>query len=575
MRSESARSQFRITLAECKNLARVIKRRRTPILVSNALATQFVSRAIADNLIDIYLSTIDRVYRIIHVPTFRTDYERYWADPQSVHPSFKMQMQLCAAIGASMVDDKFDMREAALRWTFEARLWLILPPHKASISVAGVQVMLLLQIARQAVGVGGGVTWPDAGSLLRSAMYAGLHRDPRHLPRMTVLRAEIRRRLWAAILEMQIQTSIDSGGPPLISLDDYDTEPPSNLDDDQLTDDLESSEHRPIPSSNTHTQTSLQLLLLQHFPIRLAVAKFVNDLGSKSTYEETLRLNGELTSSCHAISRRLNKLISSSSSSSHSCTTPPITLFHKHYVELMTYRFIIALHNPLLTVAFDNPAYYFSRKMLVDTVKRISPLAGAPNSSSALPGEVDFFNHIVCSSGFTRSTLKQAIMLLGHELVTVQKEEIRDFGEAGTPDAASKRVLEDAVVWMGRRIRAGETNVKGLLFTTALLNHIEGVQKGVRVEELEGWILSRMKEGVERAYELMKESAESYGIEVDGGTGGGEAREVGRKGVGGEEREREEDEVVMDLEDGDPFDVLGWNFDIDWDQDEYMTNFVG
>lgn len=77
---------------------------------------------------------------------------------------------------------------------------------------------------------------------------------------VTVLRAEMRRRVWATILEINLQSSIDAGGPPLLSLADYDTAPPANLNDEDLTDSVEpSAMAHPL---NVFTQTLIQIAVL-------------------------------------------------------------------------------------------------------------------------------------------------------------------------------------------------------------------------------------------------------------------------------------------------------------------------
>ena len=97
-------------------------------------------------------------------------------------------------------------------------------------------------------------------------MQMGLHRDPGYLPKMSVLCVELRRRLWATIIEMVVQSSLDSGMPALLSFNDFDTLPPSNIDDNELDETTEV-----IPRSKDRaifTQTSLQVLLLQSLRLR-------------------------------------------------------------------------------------------------------------------------------------------------------------------------------------------------------------------------------------------------------------------------------------------------------------------
>ena len=97
-------------------------------------------------------------------------------------------------------------------------------------------------------------------------MQMGLHRDPEHLPKMSILSVELRRRLWATIMEMVIQSSLESGLPPLISFGDFDTKPPLNINDNEID---ESTQMPPASHERAMaTQTSPQLALLQSLRIR-------------------------------------------------------------------------------------------------------------------------------------------------------------------------------------------------------------------------------------------------------------------------------------------------------------------
>lgn len=52
---------------------------------------------------------------------------------------------------------------------------------------------------------------------------------------------ETRRRLWATILEMDLQPSLDAGMVPTIAPDAYDTEIPSDINDEDILDESTSS----------------------------------------------------------------------------------------------------------------------------------------------------------------------------------------------------------------------------------------------------------------------------------------------------------------------------------------------
>lgn len=109
--------------------------------------------------------------------------------------------------------------------------------------------------------------------------------------------AEMRKRLWTTVLELLLQTSIDAYMFPLLCLDDFDCEPPSNLNDADF--DNQTSQPPPSKPDTEFTQTSIQLLLHQSLRSRLDSLKFLNKIGTEHAYDTVLWLSSELKASSH------------------------------------------------------------------------------------------------------------------------------------------------------------------------------------------------------------------------------------------------------------------------------------
>jgi len=296
-------------MKKCKALARIIKSRRAPPWPCIPTA-DLPPKDIADELVDCYLRTTETVYRVLHITTFRRDYEALWISDTVPNTAFLVQLKLVLAIGATTYDDKFSLRTSAIRWVYEAQTYLSEPNLKSRLSIQSLQTNLLLLLARELADVGGDTVWISAGALFRTAVYMGLHRDPASGPKMTAFAAEMRRRIWNSILEISLQSSLTSGGPPFLSLDDFDTEPPGNFDDDQIVAD------DPVSKPETDfTQMSIAIAFRKTFSLRLAITKFLNDTGSHSTYDETLRLDTELRASHKALHQTLGAWTSTTGSS--------------------------------------------------------------------------------------------------------------------------------------------------------------------------------------------------------------------------------------------------------------------
>jgi hypothetical protein len=263
---------------------------------------------------------------------------------------------LVIGIGSSLYDHR-DVAatqlntESVHQWIYAAETWLSGPLEKDRLDVAGLQIHCLAMLARQIFSIGGDTVWVSMGSLLHGAMQMGLHRDPKHLPPMPVLQAELRRRLWATILDLLVQASLAAWMPPRISLDEFDTEPPSNVNDDEISESTTVLQPHP---KDTFTSTSIQLALLDSLPTRLRIVHFLNSLNSDRSYHRALALTAELTSAINA-----NATLFAPNNNS-SPNPRGGTFFHRNLMEYLTRRFLIPLHFPFSHQARTNPLFHYS-----------------------------------------------------------------------------------------------------------------------------------------------------------------------------------------------------------------------
>lgn len=486
-------------MQRCKSLAKAIKSRRTPPWPTSPTG-DLPPKDIADELIDCYLRTTETVYRIIHVPTFRRDYEAVWILNTRPDTAFLVQLKLVLAIGAITYDEQFSLRSSAIRWVYEAQTWISEPKFKPRLGIQSLQTDLLHLLAREAVGVGAEPIWISAGALLRRAMYMGLHKDPARLPKKTTFAAEMHRRLWNTVLELSLQSSLTTGGPPLVSLDDFDTESPGNFDDEQLM------AQDPVPKKeDKFTQMSIAIALRKTFQMRLLVTKFLNDLDSCGTYEETLRLDEDLRTSYKTLYRTLQGCISSAG--------PSPSQFEICLVDFILHRYLSALQIPFFGPALHETAYAYSRKVVVDTSLKIwqaaypslSTLAAQVRRDTASSDRDNLARLIACGSGFYRTVPMQAALLISVELRTQLQEEESLGPVPLRPDLLS--VLDDAKTWCLECIKAGETNIKGYLLISVVAAQIEGLIRGLTKEELSEFIVKTAGDTEERCLPLLEEMA--------------------------------------------------------------------
>lgn len=466
-------SEIVILLHGCKSLGRIIKSEHqlTWLSVSDYKST-IPSKKICDELVGNYFRTFESVHRILHIPSFLSDYNEYWnnnGNENNQYSPFTMKFLLVLAIGSAFWTDSSNgkfLSSATRQWVYVAQQWLSAPLEKSRMNLNGIQIHCLLLLAREVVGVGSDLIWISAGSLLRTAMQLGYHRDPKHYPGIPVLHAEMRRRLWATVMELGLQASLDSAMPPMISMNDFDTEPPANINDADI-----GKETKTAPASlalTTYTQTSIQITLLQSLHHRLEIARMMGSFQSELSYDEVLRLNSDITDAC-----RKAQLFQST------CDDPSLTPFRRNYFDFMIRRFILTLHYPWAIKARTDPRYYFSRKICLD-----NSLAAISQSHS-----VDYSSLLTVGYGIWRVMFVLPILIISLELIMQLEEEALNPLSAAQADRAKAtrepliQALRDKDMLGKERIHAGEVNIKCQLFTAMVLGQVEATEKGESVAE--------------------------------------------------------------------------------------------
>lgn len=459
-------------LLRCKDLSRIIKAKRIPPWPVPRPTQDLPDKAVADELVKAYLRTFESVYRILHLPTFQQKYERVWGSGSKRDASFLVQLKLVFAIGAVVRDDTFSMRTSAMRWIYEALAWATKPVSKSRLNIACLQTSLLLLIAREVVGVDKDSISVSAGALLRTAMHMGLHRDPKFLPKTSLYEAEMRRRLWNTILEVMLQSSMSLGAPPLISLGDFDSEPPANYEDDQITCHDEGAAARP---EYEFTQISTAIALRRTLPARIAVVRCLNQLGLQTSYPESLGVDRELKAAYRELCQTLRS----------SAATSPFAL---RFVDYIMHRYMMSLHVPFLDPGLGDATYAYSRKTAVDAALKAWS-AACPSTSimtstddeAVVSARDDLSRLISCGTGFFRSTAKIAALVATAELQATIMEEsgLIDHHQSSTLARELMCIVEKATHWAIRCMHAGDVNARGPLLQAILATHVNFlIQKG-------------------------------------------------------------------------------------------------
>ncbi|KAF5566276.1 hypothetical protein FNAPI_1275 [Fusarium napiforme] len=420
------------------------------------------ARRTCDSLVDAFIKTFESVLRIIHVPSFLRDYEHFWEDSASSVSStddiFACKLLLVAALGSitfvpteSQQDQATSSRDQSNSWISYVKDWLARKSMKGmrgDLSMA--QIACLLALTRHTHHQDSapmGVAWLSEGhGLTHMAVQMGLHREPRvRSPNMSAKEAEIRRRLWATMLELSLQVSVDQGLPAPIAPESYDCDLPSSIADRDLVLGVE---------SQGLSQSSVLTLLAKTQRLRLRILQLVNAPGSSKTYQECHTLASELSAACSVGGSKLDSQLSDFQSSLLTSFTKP---------------FVLALHETFAEEAYTKPEYYYSRRMRMEISAQLLSSTAAQGPYSAL---------LTNGSGQLSIMQRQATMALCLDL-------IRDFEEDSFPnlDSASRAQLRDilsnSITSYKKRVeasRGSEATEEFVLFSSAL-SYIESLQQ--------------------------------------------------------------------------------------------------
>nr|A0A2U8U2K7.1 RecName: Full=Transcription factor asR3; AltName: Full=Xenovulene A biosynthesis cluster protein R3 [Sarocladium sp. 'schorii']AFD18258.1 R3 [Sarocladium strictum]AWM95792.1 transcription factor [Sarocladium sp. 'schorii'] len=455
------------------------------------------TRERADVMAKLYFESFESAYRILHAPTFWANYEKYWQAPEAASNAVYLQILLVVAIGSSIYDhgdcnavlDNIEMSRPCI---FAAENWLADPFEKDRLEIAGLQVYCLCNMARQIYNVGGDLIWTSMGPLLYRALQVGLHREPGRLPGVSMFQAEIRRRLWATILDMVVQASLDALMPPMMSLDEFDVEPPANINDEEMDEDTTIIVPHP---RTTFTSTSAQLALLETLPLRFGIVQYLFGMQSEQSYPSVLSLSSRLASAL-SMCNSLGNLGPQSQDQSHdnnmgttntTMAFRSITPFQRNLLDYLVRRFMTPLHMFFATQSHSNPVFHYSLTVSLDAALALVSPATPTTTTISTPAhnneETNHFDRLLSTAGgLFREGFRTALTTISLALLVHAKTQqvSGTLHRAPQHRESLKAAVRDLVALAERRVRNGDTNIRAYMFLNMVLAQVEAMEAGAR-----------------------------------------------------------------------------------------------
>ncbi|KAK1147160.1 hypothetical protein N8T08_001899 [Aspergillus melleus] len=449
------------------------------------------SRNVADTLVNLYFSSFETTFRILHRPQFMSEYVDYWntqrpSGNRAPRTLFVAKLLALMACSSNFYESQTihgtncnSVNLSARAWFEGVVSWINSTTGYARLNLDMIQIKCLMVLGAQSVAYEGDLAWMTAGSLVREAITMGLHTDPSNFPRVSSYMAEMRRRLWLTVVELDLQSALQSGTPMAVSWDEMDVSLPLNIDDEDIQVD---SVQPPVSSPiTTATRTSFQLILAQSLQARMTIAKCVSNLRSPLDYQEVLSISNELTTGMANIPHALR--------SEEAAEGTGYSTFQKSFYLFLIYRCLLALHRPFLLTLGDtsDPTFEYSRRLCVQaSTALLAQLESSDLDAQSLAVTNQSYPHLLrLRGGMFRDDMFHAAATLCFELC-LQARDTRipslpgsrssfiDYG-TGYHVGSLWQSIESAVQYFEFKVRAEKQGCKALMFlhliVTSARNH--------------------------------------------------------------------------------------------------------
>ena len=247
--------------------------------------------------------------------------------------------------------------------------------------------------------------WILSGIAIRLAMRQGYHRDPERYPQISVYHGEMRRRMWACIIQLDGLTSYQLGLPPMVQERQCDTRLPRNLFDEDF-----GPESTHLPASRPDTEVTPVLYLITKSELSRVFRQVVAQvsLGHTDNYDDIISLHHRLYSARDSISPRFRM------ADLKSCVTvAPYILVRRYTLELLFQKTLVILHRHHMAKALRDRTYEVSRQACVGAAMAILSHK-ADLARESRPGA------ILYGKGWVLSSIEQSDFLLASAVVCLE-----------------------------------------------------------------------------------------------------------------------------------------------------------
>ncbi|KAF2757408.1 hypothetical protein EJ05DRAFT_388826 [Pseudovirgaria hyperparasitica] len=326
----------------------------------------------ADRLVALWFNSSDPFLYALHAPTFQKEYLQFWVSPERAPVMWLGLLFSIMSVSVLLI-------HRGEIWERKAES---LANHRAAFfQEAASSAMNLADIARghpytlECLALYGESQflrsdeahlqmWLMAGVLVRIALKMGYHRDASHY-NISPFRAEMRRRVWLVIYQMDVLVSFAVGLPSMVRSVFSDTKLPTNLYDSDLTIDMtELPPARPRAELTPGSYGIAKCRLCQVFAAAFDASHYIET----PAWSKTMEMDREVDAAIDDLPPPLQV-----KALNESLSIAPGVLMCRYNLRLLYLKTKIVLHRRFLTESNDETGSQaaISRKVCLDSAMEI------------------------------------------------------------------------------------------------------------------------------------------------------------------------------------------------------------
>jgi len=346
----------------------------------NELLAELPPKAVVDRLIAKCFMHAEVLHFLFHAPTFQKQYDSFWRNPLDVSIMWLGTLfgLLCAGTyyecfaagnpgqitaGAGVPAEVQEQGEIYRRKMVQC---MVAGGYTRGVPFTIETIQLYLHV--EFLGKPDSPTefWLLIGVLVRLAYRLGYHRDGSHFPNISPFEAEMRRRRWCSIVQMDTMTSTQFGLPKMIDPAQADVARPHNLFDEDFE---ESTTKLPESRPITTVTPSLYLITKTNLFLVYGTVSEMSMPGVPANYAAVMDIDKTVDQAYDSIPPCFKMR-----SMTRSITDKPELIIQRVWIRLLHLRSKCVLHRQYLRAGRVDKRWAYSRGACIDSALEVLDL---------------------------------------------------------------------------------------------------------------------------------------------------------------------------------------------------------